>query len=127
MSEKSRVLFVDDDRNVLRFYSAVFSKAGFETEACANLTAMRQCLNEEEFDAVFLDLNLGEENGLDGIPYVNDLAPLSKVFVLTSQEVSKMKDKCLQKGANWFFKKGNDPQKIVSKVKEFLEDSSAHS
>ncbi len=115
------ILLVDDDEKVLEFYSAALSRAGYRSKQCSNLNAMRDAISEHSYDAVFLDLNLGGENGLDGLPYVLKNAPFSKVIVLTSQNSVNKAVECMERGASWYFTKGTDPNEIIAKLKSLLE------
>ena len=92
---------------------------------CPDLASMRESLSKHSYDAVFLDLNLGAENGLDGLPYVLKTAPFSKVFILTSQNSIDKAVRCMDRGASWYFTKGTDPSEIVVKMEAMLNDSTA--
>lgn len=117
-----RLLLVDDDDKVRRFYSATFNRAGYIASSCENLEEMRDSLQKHSYDAVFLDLNLGAgENGLAGLPYVLKNAPFTKVFILSSQNnIDKAVD-CMDRGATWYFTKGTEPQEIIKKLASFFE------
>jgi DNA-binding NtrC family response regulator len=115
-----RLLLVDDDEKILTFYTAVFEKAGYVVATCKDLGQMRDCLQGHSYDGVFLDLNLGRENGIDGLPYVLKAAPYAKVFILTSQHAVDKAVECMKRGADWYFTKGTEPQDLLAKIKEII-------
>ena len=121
-SYKGRVLLVDDDQKIREFYAAIFGREGYFCTLCPDLLTMRESLSKHSYDAVFLDLNLGAENGLDGLPYVLKTAPFSKVFILTSQNSIDKAVRCMERGASWYFTKGTEPAEIVIKMEALLKD-----
>lgn len=123
MTYKGRILLVDDDEMVRKIYAATFNHAGYLTTTCADLSCMRESLVNHSYDAVFLDLNLGRENGLDGLPYVLKNAPYSKVFIISSQNAIDKAVECMDRGATWYFSKCAEPQEIVDKLGYFLEEA----
>ena len=119
---QGRLLLVDDDEKVCKFYSATFAREGYTVSTCNDLEAMREALQNHSYDAVFLDLNLGNENGLDGLPHVLKNAPYSQVFILTSQNNLDKAVECMDAGATWYFTKGSEPTEILAKMNEFLQE-----
>ncbi len=119
-----RILLVDDDEKVRNFYTATFTRAGYTTIAVSDLASMREALSKYSFDAVFLDLKLGRENGIDGLPYVLKTAPFTMVFILSSQNSIDKAIECIDRGANWYFTKGTEPDDILTKLASYLEGKS---
>lgn len=121
---KGRLLLVDDDLAALDLYRAVFSKAGYLIHCCGDVTSLKEELTKHSYDAIFLDLNLGDESGIDGLSYVLKHAPYSLVFILTADKQIDVAVECMNRGAYWYFTKGTNPDQILEKLESFF--SRAH-
>jgi DNA-binding NtrC family response regulator len=118
-----RILLVDDDEQITKFYETFLTAAGFVVDTCHDLRKMRDLLSQLYFDAVLLDLQLGLEDGLSGLPFILKNAPSTKVFILTSYgSIAKAVD-AMRRGATGFLTKGTDPSAIVAELSGQLTSS----
>jgi DNA-binding NtrC family response regulator len=111
-----RLLIVDDEASSRQYYEALLSKTGYEVDACEDLRRMQESMTQVFYDAVLLDLQLGEEFGLDGLPFVLKTAPYTKVFVLTSDATVESAVESMRRGATGYLTKGMPPQKIIEEL-----------
>lgn len=118
-----RLLLVDDDEQVTRFYETFLSSAGFVVDICHDLRKMKELLSQLYFDAVLLDLQLGLEDGLSGLPFILKNAPSTKVFILTSHGSIEKAVDAMRRGAAGFLTKGTDPSAIVAELTEQMATS----
>jgi two-component system response regulator GlrR len=118
-----RLLLVDDDEQITKFYETFLTSAGYVVDTCHDLRKMRDLLSQLYFDAVLLDLQLGLEDGLSGLPFILKNAPSTKVFILTSHgSIAKAVD-AMRRGATGFLTKGTDPSAIVAELSDQLTAS----
>jgi len=82
---KITILMVDDEPAVLFGYGRYFSKVGYETVEAASLAEARKAFQSRRFDAVLLDLNLPDGNGLDWIRSLREEYPDTAVIVISGQ------------------------------------------
>ncbi|ETA74839.1 response regulator transcription factor [Ligilactobacillus equi] len=61
----SKILIVEDEKNLARFVELELQHEGYETKACKNGREGLEAALEEEWDAILLDLMLPELNGLE--------------------------------------------------------------
>jgi DNA-binding NtrC family response regulator len=113
---KGRILIVDDDETVCVFYEKMLVRAGFLVDLAKNLGEMRTRLSAVSYDFVLLDLNLGEEHGLDGLALVLKDAPFTKVHILTANGTIQRAVEAMQRGASGFFEKGGDVQVLIAQL-----------
>jgi two-component system OmpR family response regulator len=64
MSDKGRILVVDDDRDVRETVREYLEFCGFDVFGAADGGAMRKVLDQRPVDIVLMDLNLPGEDGL---------------------------------------------------------------
>jgi DNA-binding NtrC family response regulator len=115
-----RILIVDDDVAVCKFYESTLLNAGFVVEIANDLKRMKEAVSQYSFDAVLLDLKLGQEEGMEGLPFLLKQAPYTKVFILTSHGSIERAVDSMQRGATGFLTKGTDPEKIVAEIVRHL-------
>ncbi|RZA24431.1 MAG: sigma-54-dependent Fis family transcriptional regulator [Proteobacteria bacterium] len=120
-----RLLIVDDDRQTCAFWKLALSEAGFLVDLAHNLGEMKDFVSRYSIDAVLLDLNLGHENGLDGLPFLVSKSPLSKVFVLTAHATVETAIWALQNGATGYITKDTAPDEIAAQIKKHTKDQVA--
>jgi two-component system, NtrC family, response regulator GlrR len=120
-----RLLLVDDDDQITKFYETFLTAAGFVVDTCQDLRKMKELLSQLYFDAVILDLQLGLEDGLSGLPFILKNAPSTKVFILTSHGSIEKAVDAMRRGATGFLTKGTDPSAIVTELSSQLASSMA--
>ena len=69
-------------------------------------------------DLVILDLNLPDGNGVKAIPLLKRMAPSMRVAVLTNDVGDYVGERCRQAGADWFFDKSTEFEKVLDLVRE---------
>lgn len=115
-----RLLIVDDDVNTCKFWQTGLSQAGFRVDFCHTLMEMQDLVKRYFVDAVLLDLDLGDESGLDGLPYLVKESPFSKIFILTANASVDSAVNALKNGASDYITKDTSPEEIASKVRTAL-------
>lgn len=101
-----KILFVDDDKLLLRTYMELFQEEGFECHCAENATEFGCFIHDQEFDAIVLDLHMP---GIDGLTSIKRLAvsqqhKLKKILVVsghldekTTHEMKELQVRSLRK------------------------------
>lgn len=77
------LLVVEDDAKVARSWCRLLTIDGWDLTPAANLEEAYAALDEHLFDAVLLDVRLGEESGLTLLPLLTSLLPRPRIVVIT--------------------------------------------
>ena len=80
----ARLLHIDDDSDFLRLFSVSFRKNFNVTSAC-NYSEALDYLEQEAFDAIVLDYDMPEINGLELLSIIKDNKPEIPVVFFTGQ------------------------------------------
>ncbi|MEK7133989.1 MAG: response regulator [Patescibacteria group bacterium] len=125
VTEKGKILLVDDDKFLLDMYSMKFSAAGYAVEACVSgkeaLDVLRAGFKP---DTILLDLTMPE---LDGFAFLDilsqeKLAPKALRIALTNQSENTEKAKAVESGADRYIVKASMiPSEVVNTVEEELK------
>jgi DNA-binding NtrC family response regulator len=117
----AKLLIVDDDSDTLKFWKVALEELGFTVQLGTNLREMEEAVRRESFDAVLLDMELGDDNGLDGIPFLVSESPFSKIFILTAHGSIETAVQSMKRGATGYVTKDMPPEKIAAQIRAQLD------
>ncbi len=118
---KITILMVDDEPAVLFGYGRYFAKVGYETAEALSLAEARKAFQSRRFDAVLLDLNLPDGNGLDWIRSLREEYPDTAVIVISGQGDIPTAVEAMRLGADNFLVKPVDMDGLHVFLKKSLE------
>jgi DNA-binding NtrC family response regulator len=118
---KSMILLVDDEPAILFGYGRYFAKAGYETAEASTLADARKAFQSRRFDAVLLDMNLPDGNGLDWIRSLREEYPDTAVIVITGQGDVPTAVEAMRLGADNFLVKPVDMDGLHVFLRKSLE------
>ncbi len=107
-----KILIVDDEQNILKTTAVALETMGHNPSTAANRSQAIRQMNEERFDAVFLDLNLGKENGLDVLDEMVAMHSGLPVIVFTAYSSIESAVEAMRKGAFDYVQKPFVPEQI---------------
>lgn len=107
-----RILIVDDEQNILKITAMALKTMGHRTAVAENGRQALRALRTNRFDAVFLDLRLGNESGLDVLDQIlmeeHDVA----VIVFTAYSSVESAVEAMRRGAYDYIQKPFIPEQI---------------
>ncbi len=118
---KKTVLLVDDEPAVLYGYARYFAKAGYDTGDATSLAEARAVVYERRFDAVLLDLNLPDGNGLEWIRTLREEHPEIAIIVITGKGDIPTAVEAMRLGADNFLVKPVDMAGLDMFLRKSLE------
>ncbi len=83
MTGKTRILVVDDNRQIQALLTELLGVAGHVTRAAASCEEARALIDQDTFSCALIDLGLPDGNGLDLLPYIREKQPLLVPIILT--------------------------------------------
>ena len=107
-----RVLVVDDEQNIRTTLTMTLESAGARVSSARNSEEALAILRRNPLDLVFLDLRLGEENGLDLLPRILTERPELSVVVITAYATFDTAVEAVELGAQDYLPKPFTPAQI---------------
>jgi two-component system, NtrC family, response regulator AlgB len=98
-------LIIDDDKTFRDATCFLIEEAGHYAEGAESGQVGLELLKEDKFEAVLLDVNLGQENGLDVLPEIQKQFPQLPVVMFTAQGSVKTAVEAMRRGAVDFLEK----------------------
>ena len=112
LSNKLRVLIIDDEKNIRATLSLCLEQMGCAVTAVSTPEAALAALRQQPYDLAFLDLRLGESNGLDFIPKLLTVDAGLQVIVITAYATIDTAVDAIKRGAADYLPKPFTPQQI---------------
>ena len=118
---KPKILIVEDDETIAQQLFWTLCEEFDVTTANSLSSAIRRATIYEP-DVSILDLHLpptpaSPDTGLRILDYVKSHLPASKVFVASSDPAGEMRRECVRRGADGFFDKPLDVERLVATVR----------
>ncbi|MEQ9322992.1 MAG: response regulator [Polyangiaceae bacterium] len=82
-SRLGHLLVVEDDVKVARSWCRLLALDGWGLTRAATVAQAEDALDEHTFDAVLLDVRLGDESGLTLLPLLTEMCPRPRIVVIT--------------------------------------------
>jgi NtrC-family two-component system response regulator AlgB len=106
------VLIVDDEKNIRHTLRVCIEGVGGEVSEAASTQAALEAIGRTAYDAVFLDLRLGTQSGLDLIPQILAENPNAAIIVVTAYATVETAVDAMRRGAWDYLPKPFTPAQI---------------
>jgi NtrC-family two-component system response regulator AlgB len=107
-----RILLVDDEAAILRTFRYCLEDAGHQVATASSAKQADALLQRQVFDLCFLDLRLGEDNGLDVLAQMRVQAPWMHVVIVTALSAVDIAVDAIQAGAADYLVKPCSPEQL---------------
>lgn len=107
-----RILIVDDEPGIRRTTRIAVETAGHEAAEAPNASRALKTLDDEQFDAAFLDLKLGADDGLEVLARMLKAQPSLAVVMFTAYANIATAVEAMRRGAFDFVPKPFTPDQI---------------
>src|SRR5215510_589470 len=115
------VLVIDDEKNIRTTLAMCLEGMGCKVTAVSSVEAAVAALGRQAFDLAFLDLRLGETNGLDLLPQLLTESPDLTVVVITAYATFDTAVEAIKRGAKDYLPKPFTPAQIRHVVEQLAE------
>ena len=113
---KTRLLIVDDDKELCSLLSVYFEHLGYEVTTAQSDYGARDLLASQPFDVALLDWNLAGVLALDLLNFLRGRYPSMPVIVFTGTDVpDSLLERALDRRAS-FCRKNNSLQSLAMEV-----------
>jgi len=121
----ARLLLIDDDTRLTTMVADYLQANGFEVTTAGSLASGRECLRQDVFDALLLDLMLPDGDGLDLTRELRADARTRRLPLLMLTARGEPPDRIvgLEIGADDYLPKPFEPRELLARVKALLRRS----
>lgn len=115
------ILVVDDDDAVQFAFTRYLTKCGYDVSTASNLQEAREQLGSRRFDAILLDLNLPDGNGIDWIADARKSQSDVALIVITGLGDIPTAVEAMRRGADHFLTKPVNMSELEVFLKKSIE------
>ncbi len=91
-----------------------------EAEGALETTKRIRKLNP---DVVILDIRMPDGSGIDVLKHIKKNNHAPAVIILTNYPYPQYRKKCMELGADYFFKKSDEIEEVLEALKQLIQDS----
>ena len=118
---KGRILWVDDEIELLRPHIRLLVDKGYSVETATNGEDAVALVKSTAFDLVFLDEMMAGMGGLRTLAEIKDLHPSLPVVMITKNEEESLMEEAIGSKINDYLTKPVNPSQVLMACKKFLE------
>jgi NtrC-family two-component system response regulator AlgB len=111
-----QILIIDDEAHIRKTTVVTLETLGHDCEQASNSTEAISLMKKGSFDAAFLDLRLGSENGLDLIEKMLTIEPKLNVILFTAYSSIDTAVEAMRRGAVDYIAKPFTPEQIRQSI-----------
>ncbi len=121
MEKKIRILWVDDEIDLLKPYILFLEEKGYLLSTATNGQDSISLVESNEYDLIFLDENMPGLSGIETLNRMKSITPFTPVIMITkSEEENIMEEAIGSKIADYLIKPVN-PNQILLTIKKNIE------
>ena len=113
----AKILLAEDDSTMVSLLKTLLNMEGFDVVALNVESDIAAAVEEEKPDAIFMDVHLGEQSGMQVLNAIRKNPDTSGVRVIMTSGLN-VKDECLQLGADAFLQKPFMPDDLISVLRQ---------
>ncbi len=124
IQQNSRILIVDDERDILRVLNQALSRAGFQTSLAKNGLAAFKVIEKDKPDLILSDIEMPIMNGFEfcrAIKADAELSAIPLVMMSANSERAQMM-RMMQQGAAGYVIKPFNPDELIILINKLLSD-----
>lgn len=118
-----RILIIDDDDVFAQTLARSFARRNIDSEIALNLSSALAAA-QSPFDAVLLDLRLGEESGLSILTDLRQAQPQARILILTGFSSIATAVEAIKLGADNYLPKPAGAEEILKALEAKADDLS---
>jgi CheY-like chemotaxis protein len=121
---KIRILWVDDEIEVLRSHILFLQEKGYETDTCSNGNDALLKVSGDFYDIIFLDEHMPGLSGIETLRRIKEIRPSVPVVMITKSEEEEIMEAAIGSQIADFLIKPVKPQQILLCLKKNLDQES---
>jgi len=119
------MLLVDDDIAILKAFRRIFEKNGYSVATAETGKEAEEKLEKNGYDATLVDLRLPDMNGVDLLPFMQEIAPNMVKIVISGLPQLEKSCRIAEQKADAFLPKPVEPELLLKVLDRKLKEKSA--
>ncbi len=121
MENRKKILWVDDEIELLRSHVIFLQEKGFDVSTTTNGDDAIDLVKREDFDLVFLDEMMPGKDGLQTLSELKDIRPFLPIVMVTKNEEESLMEEAIGGKIADYLTKPVNPSQILLTCKKIIE------
>ena len=121
MSNKSKILIVDDEPRMCESLKILLSEQGYEIHTCNNDKEAIEYLIKDHFDLVLLDIVMSGVDGYQIMDHIHRQSPDTLVIIMTGHASKESAVEELRSGAHDYLRKPFEHEELLKTIENALD------
>jgi len=121
MEQRGKILWIDDEIELLRPHIMLLEKSGYNVETATNGEDGIELVRQKHFDLVFLDESMVGLSGLDVLPVLKEIDSSTPIIMATKNEAESVMEEAIGSKIDDYLTKPLNPAQIIAACKKFLD------
>jgi DNA-binding NtrC family response regulator len=117
---RGKILVIDDEPDIRESLELLLSSERYRVDLAANATEGLKRLESSSYDLVLLDLMMPDKSGMQVLEEVRMRDQVTPIFMLTAYGSVEVAVRALKRGANDYFSKPWDNEKLLIEIERTL-------
>lgn len=118
-----KILWIDDEIELLKPHSLFLEKKGYETHMINNATDALEIIPNENFAAVLIDENMPGMGGLEALQKIKEIKPQLPIVMITKNEEEQIMEEAIGSHIADYLIKPVNPNQILLSLKKILDSN----
>ena len=124
-NSKKRILVIDDDKSILRTFTRILQKNGYDIEVAETGKEAIEKSKKKQYDLALIDIRLPDMDGTDLLVKLQKTMEDAVKIMITGFPSLETGVKALDEGADAYLVKPVKPEELIALIDEKLKASTA--
>lgn len=115
---KKRILVIDDDKSILRTFTRILQKNGYEVDVAETGKEALEISRKKGYDLALIDIRLPDMDGTDLLIKMQKIMPNAIKIMITGFPSLETGIKALDEGADAYLVKPVKPEELLGLIEE---------
>jgi DNA-binding NtrC family response regulator len=121
MSNKTRILIIDDDENITKVEAEILEDQGYSVDIAGTGTEAIKKTQENHYDLMLVDIKLPDMEGIEILNKIRDTTPKIRKIIVTGYPTLQNAVAAVNRDADAYIIKPFDVEKMLATIKEQIE------
>lgn len=115
------ILIIDDDKSIGNLLKKILEKEGHKVDTEISGKNAIKKIKKNEYEIVFIDIQLQDINGLEIIKYIKNKNPQTKAIIITGHVTINNAVEALNKGADGYINKPIKLEELLTTIENKIK------
>ena len=121
MNNKSKILVIDDDENILKVVATILRDRGYDVDTAETGSEAISKSEQNTYDLMLIDIRLPDIDGVEVLTRVRDTVPKIRKIIVTGYPTLQNAVAAANRNADAYLTKPFELEKMLETIKEQLE------